>query len=161
MDELASSLDAATLMAGLDSAELNRMHDHIGQWYPSEACGLLFESADGVGIVELCENLADKYHALDAEMYPRTGADAFILNPMLIVKGETRGDRLVGIWHSHVRVGAYFSEEDIDQALTNEEPTAPCYPGVQHVVFDAQDDGVRGYKVFAWKAGRQFAEVSP
>ena len=131
-----------------DAKLLATIHDHIVSWFPKEACGLLLEAKDGPKAV-LAENLADKYHRLDAETYPRTAERAYILDPMLIARAERAGDRLVAIFHSHVRVGAYFSEEDVTQALSPFEK-GPLYPGVEYVVFDAQDEGVVGHKVFRW-----------
>ncbi len=121
---------------------------HIMAWFPREACGLLLAGPDGPELV-LADNLADKYHALDPDTYPRTAERAYLLNPLLIERAEADGKTVVAIFHSHVRVGAYFSEEDVQQALSP-FGDGPLYPGVAHVVFDAQDDGVRGFATFAW-----------
>lgn len=129
--------------------ELRRsVYQHAMDWFPKEACGLLLES-EGRPEVVLADNLADKYHALDPETYPRTAERAYLLDPRLIAQAESDGKRLVAIWHSHVRVGAYFSEEDTFQALSPFDE-GPLYPGVDYVVVDAQDEGVKGFKTFAW-----------
>ncbi len=127
---------------------LDEIHDHIVDGFPQEACGLLVEGDDGPCTV-LAENLADTYHALDPETYPHTADRAYILDPMLIARAKRNGQRLIAIFHSHVRVGAYFYDEDIAQALS---PVGekPLYPGVDYVVFDAQEEGVVGHKVFHW-----------
>jgi len=152
-------LSARTIIDGLPPERRQELDAFIVEWFPKEACGLVLETAEGQGKVELVPNLADKYHQLDPDMYPRTGEDAYVLNPMLIVKAERRGEKLVAIWHSHVRVGSYFSEEDIDQALIGDDGDGEArYPGVDYVVFDAQDDGVKGYRVFQHAGGRTFDE---
>ena len=131
-----------------EPALLQSVHDHVMEWFPDEACGLLIEGPEGAS-VELAPNLADKYHQLDPESYPRTARTSYLLDPMLLANVERRGGRVVAIFHSHVRVGAYFSDEDVVQAMSPFED-GPLYPGIEYVVLDAQDDGVMGYKLFSW-----------
>lgn len=131
---------------------------HGAAWFPRECCGLLLDGPAGPEVV-LAENLADKYHALDPEAYPRTAERAYVLDPRLIAGAESAGKRLVAIIHSHCRVGAYFSDEDVRQALSPFDD-GPLYPGVAYVVLDVQEEGVRGFKVFAWsEAEARFAEA--
>jgi proteasome lid subunit RPN8/RPN11 len=140
-----------------DEALWDRVAMHAMEWFPDEACGLFIEGSNGPRL-ELAENLADKYHKLDPETYPRTARTAYLLDPLLLANVERRGERVVAIFHSHVRVGAYFSDEDIAQALSPFEE-GPLHPGIDYVVLDAQEDGVRGYKVFGWSdTRREFAE---
>jgi [CysO sulfur-carrier protein]-S-L-cysteine hydrolase len=140
-----------------DEVLWDRLATHAMAWFPDEACGLLIEGVDGPRL-ELAENLADKYHKLDPETYSRTARTSYLLDPLLLANVERRGERVVAIFHSHVRVGAYFSDEDIAQALSPFEE-GPMYPGIDYVVLDAQDDGVRGYKVFGWNDTRkEFSE---
>ena len=137
---------------------LKSIHDHVMQWFPDEACGLLIEGPEGAS-VELAENLADKYHKLDPETYPRTGRTSYLLDPMLLANVERRGARVVAIFHSHVRVGAYFSDEDVAQAMSPFDD-GPMYPGIEYVVMDAQDEGVQGHKLFSWNAdAKEFQET--
>lgn len=126
---------------------------HGATWFPRECCGLLLDGPSGPEVI-LAENLADKYHALDPEAYPRTAERAYVLDPRLIANAEEGGKRLVAIVHSHCRVGAYFSDEDVRQALSPFDD-GPLYPGVDYVVLDVQEDGVRGFKVFGWSDGEQ------
>ena len=141
-----------------DSEFLESIHEHVMKWFPDEACGLLIEGPEGP-YVELAENLADKYHKLDPETYPRTARTSYLLDPMLMANVERRGARVVAIFHSHVRVGAYFSDEDVAQAMSPFEE-GPLYPGIEYLVLDAQDDGVKGFKVFGWNAtAKEFQET--
>lgn len=141
-----ASLTPAEILARPELRE--PLYAHAMAWFPKECCALLVVGPDGPEVV-LAENLADKYHALDPETYPRTGEDAYLLDPRLIVRAEAEGKRLVAIVHSHCRVGAYFSEEDVFQATSPFED-GPLYPGVDYVVLDAQEDGVRGFATFTW-----------
>lgn len=131
-----------------DAEKRQSLYGHAMKWFPSECCGLLLDGPAGPEVV-LADNLQDKYHRVDPEQYPRTSEDAYLLSPLLIANAERAGKRLVAIVHSHVRVGAYFSEEDTVQAL-NPIDGRPLYPGVEYVVIDAQDDGVRGFETFAF-----------
>lgn len=141
-----------------DAALREPLYAHAMTWFPKECCGLLLDGPDGPEVV-LADNLADKYHALDPQAYPRTGENAYVLDPRLIQQAEDDGKTLVAIVHSHVRVGAYFSDEDIAQALSPFDD-GPAYPGVAYVVLDAQDDGVHGFKTFNWSDERSaFVEV--
>jgi len=131
---------------------------HAAHWFPKECCALLLDGAAGPEVL-LAENLADKYHAMDPETFPRTAERAYVLDPRLIAKAEADGKTLVAIAHSHCRVGAYFSAEDVRAALSPFED-GPMYPGVDYVVLDAQEDGVRGHKVFVWSdSGQAFVEA--
>lgn len=131
-----------------DPAVRERVLGHVTAWFPKEACGLLVVGSDGPDAV-LADNLLDREHERDPERFPRTGEDGYLLDARLVeIEAPRRGLEVVAIFHSHVRVGAYFSDEDRAQALA---PWGdPLYPGVDYVVFDARDDGVHGYRTFTW-----------
>ena len=87
--------------------------------FPSECCGFLFGPAGDVGVLDVAQpetNLADKYHAMDPESFPRTSKTYFKINEMraarAVEQGATEGRPLKVIYHSHCDAGAYFSEED-------------------------------------------------
>ena len=97
----------------------------------------------------LADNLQDRYHELDPEMYPRTAEQAYLLDPRLLAKAESDGERIVAIVHSHCRVGAYFSDKDQEDARSPFDD-GPLYPDVDYVVVDAQEGEIAGHKVFGW-----------
>ncbi len=140
-----------------DPAVRAQLDAHAMVWFPRECCALLVVKG-GAGQAILADNLIDQLHSERPEDFERTGVDGYYLDSLEIARSEGRGERLVAIVHSHVRVGAYFSAEDKRQALA---PWGePLFPGVEYVVLDAQDDGVRGYRVFAWSEGPgDFEEV--
>lgn len=127
---------------------LDALSQHAMAWFPKEACGLLVETETGAEVVR-ADNLQDRYHALDPEAYPRQAEQAYVLNPLLLQQVEEAGNRVAAIVHSHCRVGAYFSDKDQADA-TSPFGEGPLYPGVDYVVLDAQEDGVRGYRIFGW-----------
>jgi proteasome lid subunit RPN8/RPN11 len=138
--------DASELM---ERAEIrSALYDHARTWFPKECCGLIVEGPQGARAV-LADNLQDRYHALDSEMYPRTAEQAYLLDPRLLAQAESDGERIVAIVHSHCRVGAYFSDKDQEDARSPFDD-GPLYPGVDYVVVDAQDETIAGHKVFRW-----------
>src|SRR3954465_4753603 len=90
---------------------------HAEAGYPDEVCGLLIGSKDGAAIDEVrrCENRQNVLHAEDPEHFPRDARSAYNLGPkdLFFLDKSLRGERPVQIiYHSHVKVGAYFSAED-------------------------------------------------
>ena len=116
-------------------------------WFPRECCGLLVTGPDGPCAV-LADNELGKASSGASVACPLTAETGYVLDPLEIVRSNERGETLVAIFHSHCRVGAYFSDEDRRGATT--PWNTPWYPNVDYVVLDVQEDGVKGYKVFSW-----------
>src|SRR5688500_19224470 len=83
-----------------------------------ESCGFLVgPKADAllVDAIVPMENRANKLHRLDPETYPRTGRMYFDINPLAferaVREGEASGRPVKVLYHSHLDVGAYRSEE--------------------------------------------------
>ena len=127
--------------------------------YPDEGCGLVVADADGQHRFVACENLADKYHRMDPQAFPRTARTFYILNPMAFVEAEDRGERVVAIVHSHADVGDYFSEEDVRAALmprhSDHEPLEPAHPGVDYLVVSVRENGPDHATVFRFDEAAQ------
>ena len=106
--------------------------------YPEEGCGLVLQDPQGQVRVLCCENMANKYHAVDPQTYPRTAKDFYMVNPMEFVRAQRRSDQILAVFHSHPEVGDYFSAEDAAGAtlprLSQEEPLQPAYPGTGYLV---------------------------
>jgi proteasome lid subunit RPN8/RPN11 len=103
---------------------LDEVEAHARASYPDEACGLLAGPLDDPFYVEEClrfENLADRYHALDPEAYPRSAREAYRMNDKkrhdAMERALREGRSVKVLYHSHCDVGAYFSDEDREQAL--------------------------------------------
>jgi proteasome lid subunit RPN8/RPN11 len=123
------------------------VEEHAMAWFPKECCGLLVTGSAGHTAV-LAHNGIDAAHAESPSDYARTGETGYLLDPGEILRSEKRGETLVAIFHSHCRVGAYFSTEDKSRALA---PWGePWFPEAEYVVLDAQQGGVQGFKVFKW-----------
>jgi proteasome lid subunit RPN8/RPN11 len=129
-----------------------------------EACGFLSGPAADELLADeatILPNLANKYHALDPESYPRTGRTYFLIDPMKFKKAVDAGDAAARpvkvLWHSHLDVGAYFSETDAAAAtMGGDSPTYDLFYLVTSVRKAAVDD----HKLFAWDASaKKFVET--
>lgn len=107
-----------------------------------EVCGFVVRRDGALEVVPVA-NVADRYHAQDPERFPRTSRTSYLMDPRAQLRlHESLLDgsgEIVAVWHSHVEVGAYFSEKDRADALVEGEP---LLPGAEYLVL-----GVRGGKV--------------
>ena len=132
---------------------IRTMQDHAFAAYPGECCGLLFGAATThVASRALpVDNMADKLHALDPVEYPRTSRDAFAMNEAkvarLVREAEAAGERWLGIWHSHIDCGAYWSSEDKRSAAPN---NVPVYPTLFQTVIDCRPGRIVEARTFLW-----------
>jgi [CysO sulfur-carrier protein]-S-L-cysteine hydrolase len=152
---------------GVPATVLAEVYAHAREGWPEEVCGLLIgpPAAQGnapsgaVDEVRRCVNVQNQLHAEDPVTFPRDARTAYNLGArdLFFVQKSLASERPAKIiYHSHVDVGAYFSDEDKRAALAGGDE--PAYP-VQFLVVDVRSDGVRGAKQFAWRAG-QFVEVA-
>lgn len=105
--------------------------------FPRECCGYLLGEGPEAQLVP-CENRQDKLHALDPETYPRTSENGYDIGgrELLRLLRSLDGPLPASIvYHSHPRVGAYFSAEDTRAAI------AAGWP-VDYLVIDVQEDVV-------------------
>jgi len=121
---------------------------HAMAWFPRECCGLLVTGPAGHAAL-LTPNGIDEAPGHQG----RTAETGYVLDSAEIARSAGRGETLVGIFHSHCRVGATFS--DADRRLALSPSNEPWFPGVDYVVLDAQDRGVAGFKVFRWAEDRR------
>jgi proteasome lid subunit RPN8/RPN11 len=128
-----------------------------------ESCGLLVGPADDAlfcdGIVPM-ENRANKLHRLDPETYPRTGRTYFDVDPMkferAVREGEASGRPVKVLYHSHLDVGAYFSDTDAQAATMGGD--APAYD-LAYLVTSVRGGVVDDRKLFVWDdATKTFVE---
>lgn len=135
---------------------LEQCYAHGRSAYPEEGCGVLSGPADDegaldgaiVGVVDTCHplaNIINQMHEEDPGRYPRTGKNAYFIDPGEMMRLDkalnAKGHKIKAIFHSHVDVGAYFSQEDKDRALWAGQP---ILPGIGYLVCgikDGQPDG--------------------
>jgi [CysO sulfur-carrier protein]-S-L-cysteine hydrolase len=122
--------------------------------FPKECCGYLLGRAPDAELVP-CENRQDKLHALDPEAHPRTGENGYNIGgkQLLTLVRSFESERPASIiYHSHPKVGAYFSAEDTRAAL------AAGYP-VDYLVVDVQEDTIVEAKLFR-QDGEGYVEIA-
>ena len=130
-----------------------------------ESCGILTGPRSEPLLVDLAvpmENRANKLHALDPGTYPRTGRMYFDINPMKfereIREREALGRPVKILYHSHLDVGAYFSETDASAATMG--GSEPAYD-LAYLVTSVRSGKVDDHRLFVWdQATRAFVETS-
>ncbi|MDH4224194.1 MAG: M67 family metallopeptidase [Deltaproteobacteria bacterium] len=132
---------------------LDQCFAHGAQAFPEEACGVLTGPGDRPETLDgfhPFDNKLGKLHALDPERYPRDATDGYHMDPLAYLKLEkaqtAQGRRVKVIYHTHPNVGAYFSEEDTQQALWDGRPRHPEVVYLVCGVKDHQPDGA----IWAW-----------
>jgi proteasome lid subunit RPN8/RPN11 len=132
---------------------LDAIYAHAREGYPDEVCGFII----GDNEARRCENRQNALHAEDPVAFPRNATTAYNIGAkdLFFLDRSQRSDRPVRvIYHSHVEVGAYFSDEDVRAATSEGELLYP----VDYLVVDVRKDGVREAKLFRFEGGR-FVEI--
>ena len=116
----------------IPSEILRECYQHGRKTYPEEACGVISGPVEEPTLLNRFHpiaNILGVLHEEDPERYPRTPADGYVLDSKAYIKLDkelsARGEKIKVIFHSHVDVGAYFSEEDKKQATWGDEPLFP------------------------------------
>ena len=122
---------------------LRVIHDQAEEEYPDECCGMVIGNRDdpaSVTRVRRCRNVQDEYHEKDPERYPRKSKTAYLIDPMELLKIDrelrAKNEAIRVIYHSHIDVAAYFSEEDVRRALMFGEP---IYPEADYLVLSVME----------------------
>ena len=145
----------------IEREALDAMLAHARETHPEECCGALVRRAEKTDVWRL-ENVQNELHRRDPAANPRTAVTAYALGRKDLerVDAACAGDPAVGtllaIYHSHTKVGAYFSGEDRARAMFIDEPLYPAIAWV--VVSDSREVGEA--RAFRWnEAQRDFVEV--
>ena len=140
-------------MITLPAEVIRIMRAHATAWYPAECCGLLFAPVGSEAVVRALpmENLADKLHARNPEDFPHTGRDFFALNERQAARhaeeAAARHERWLGVFHSHIDCGCYFSVEDQASAAPD---GVPVDPSAWHVVMECRKGQVVAARAYRW-----------
>jgi proteasome lid subunit RPN8/RPN11 len=122
-----------------------------------EVCGFVVRRAGALEPVPV-ENVADRYHARDPVAFPRTSRESYLMDPRaqlrLHQELDAAGGELVAVYHSHVEVGAYFSEKDRADAAVD---GAQVIPGAEYLVLGVHGGRVTEVKRFSFEGG-EFVE---
>jgi proteasome lid subunit RPN8/RPN11 len=138
---------------------LDEMLAHARATHPEECCGAVLE-VGGRDVVRRFTNVQSRLHREDPQANPRDAVTAYTPEPKelfaVLREGDAPGARVKVFYHSHTRVGAYFSGEDRARAMFGDEP---AYPEVTYVVVsDSRTPGEA--RAFRWdERSRDFVEV--
>lgn len=112
-----------------------------------ETCGFVVRRAGALEVVAI-PNVADRYHERDPARFPRTSRDSYLMEPRAQLRALEElevPDAVVAVWHSHVEVGAYFSEKDRADAVID---GVQQVPGAEYLVFGVRSGRVTEAKRF-------------
>ena len=143
----------------LERAALEEILAHARATDPEECCGAVL-ARGGRDVVRRFTNVQGRLHVEDPATHPRDALTAYTPEPRelfaAVRDGEAPGACLKAFYHSHTRVGAYFSGEDRARAMFGDDP---AYPEVAYVV--VSDRRMPGEaRAFRWdEAVRDFVEV--
>ena len=136
------------------ASELDAMRRHAVEEYPGESCGVIL-ARGGERRLLRCRNVQNELHERDPRQRPRDARTAYHIDPqdrLRIGRLEGEGFEVAVIYHSHVDVGAYFSETDRRQALIGDEP---AYPGTTYLVTSVVAGRVEATVAYRWDGGQR------
>lgn len=143
----------------LERAALDEIFAHARATHPDECCGAVLASG-GRDEVRRFTNIQTRLHAESPGEHPRDARTAYTPEPRelfaVLRDADAPGATLKVFYHSHTKVGAYFSGEDRARAMFGDDP---AYPDVVYlVVSDSRTPGEA--RAFRWDdAARDFAEL--
>ncbi len=138
----------------ISARDLQAIYAHARACFPEECCGFLIAAGESAELVR-CENWQNRYHQVDPETYARTAERAYTFGgrDLRRLADSLDSERPATIvYHSHPRVGAYFSDEDTRAADSAGWP-------VDYLVVDCQEDRVVEAILFR-REGEGYIEVA-
>lgn len=127
----------------ISAAHLEAIYRQARAEFPKECCGYILGTGDAAELVP-CRNRQDQLHALDPEAHPRTAENGYNIGGrelLTLTRSFESTTPAAVIYHSHPRVGAYFSDEDTRAAIA-------AGFDVDYLVVDVQDDVIGGAVLF-------------
>ena len=127
--------------------------EHALAEYPNECCGIVIGKPDHPenDIVFQCTNIQNQLHEQDPQTYSRDARTAYYIDSreLLGIMNKAREQDLVIklLYHSHTEHDAYFSEEDEQRALFDNEP---LYPDARYLVISVYNRKIRDQAFFEW-----------
>ncbi|MFQ5521743.1 MAG: Mov34/MPN/PAD-1 family protein [Candidatus Methylomirabilia bacterium] len=125
--------------------ELTQIRRQAEAEYPYECCGVILVGPGDKRLLHPFRNIQNEKHAQDPAHYPRDARTAYYADPqdvMRLMRLEPEGYKVVTFYHSHIDVGAYFSETDKRQAAPGGEP---LYPEAAYLVVSVVEHQAEGW----------------
>lgn len=136
------------LYSFLTKEKLTKIYSLARYHYPYECCGLILKKG-----IKPCKNIQHQLHQDNPIAYPKDMTEGFVLSSedaLFLSRNVFNPENPVKvIYHSHPDVGAYFSNEDRQNALFEDEAIYP----VDHLVIDVQKNEVVCSKLFRFLEG--------
>jgi proteasome lid subunit RPN8/RPN11 len=119
---------------------LNELYAHALETLPEECCGLILGTAEDRFRRPLrCHNVMTQLHQSEPATYPRDGREAFWMHAPDHLRAREQaaeaGEEITAVYHSHVGVGAYLSDEDLRYAEHEFFP----FPDADHIVIAVRE----------------------
>ena len=130
--ELNQNLAPAIMPASI----MQEIYAHARDAAPDECCGLITGTDDQMfRTSHRISNVMTKMHLAEPEKFPRDSQQAYYMAESevlaVIRAAEDRGEHVTAVYHSHVSMGIYLSEDDLAFA---EHPLFPFQGAAQLVV---------------------------
>lgn len=114
-------VDGALPPVAIPGRILNELYAHALETLPEECCGLIVgDDRHRYVRVVPCRNEMTRRHHEDPQSHPRDGTSAFWMNERDYLQAREQaaaeGQRVTAVYHSHVGVDAYLSDEDLSYA---------------------------------------------
>jgi proteasome lid subunit RPN8/RPN11 len=149
-------VDASLPPLALPGRILNELCAHALETLPEECCGLIL-GRDPIRYARLvrCRNEMTRRHLADPVAHPCDGRAAFWMNEADYLQtqamAETTGEEVTAVYHSHVDVGAYLSELDLEYA---EHALFP-FPAADQIVIAVHERRVVGLGLYQRESAGQ------
>lgn len=137
---------------------LKSIFQQAEQEYPHECCGLILGDRENKEFsrVKAVKNAQEEYHVKDPAQFSRSARHAYFMEPkeLLLLQKELRAvkEEIRVIYHSHIDVPAYFSEEDKRLALFEGEPV---YPGVNYLIVSVMQGRAKEAFFYLWSTEKK------
>ena len=121
--------------------------------YPNECCGVILgpEDSNRLTRVKICRNAQDEYHGREPEIFKRTAAAAYFIDPQELLalhkEMRTKKEAIRIIYHSHINASPLFSQEDKKMALSE---GLPVYPGVDYLILSVFEGKAQEMMLYHW-----------
>jgi proteasome lid subunit RPN8/RPN11 len=114
-------VDEALAPVTISRPLLHELRQHARETLPEECCGLIVgDVGERYQRLVRCRNEMTLLHRQQPQEFPRDGRSAFYMNPQDVLRvreeAEAGGEAVTAVYHSHVDMGAYLSELDLEYA---------------------------------------------
>lgn len=140
-------------MFPISRANREILHQHAGEEYPDECCGVIMGKKGGTPAsdqVRKLANIQNRLHRQDPKTHPRDASIAYHIDPeefyKVLKEAGAEDLEIKAIYHSHPENPVYFSDEDREKALIWGEPPCDYY-----LIMSIYGRAVKEEAVFHWK----------